>query len=116
MGVDVDVKKIIVDWFNFRTLAESTLIKIVYVLANIGLIIYTILTEINLLNDIRKVLDMYAGYGQSPDIWVLLTMFVMMAVTLFIFVFGLFVVRLVCEFAIAVFGINETLSRIDKKK
>ena len=82
------------------------LIRIVYMLLNVVMVVSLVLSELWWLNFL---------FNQTQAWGVLLSIFMMFAAVIS-FVIGVIVVRLLCEFAIVVFGIHETLIMIEKKK
>jgi len=109
-----DVVDAIKDWFNFKTLMTPMLIKVIYILANVGFFIIFVIGTLNWLGSIWQWLN--SSSNQDNNWYSFLISNAIMVLNIVFFLSGLFITRLLCELAIVGFGIHDTLVKIEKRK
>ena len=93
------------DWFHFKKMLTPLIIKIIYVLSNVIILLFAVLMMLT---------GAAALFNQNLTIGII-SFLLITIVTLLFTVFGVLMIRLLCECIMVIFGIHESLVAIEKK-
>jgi len=102
----MNIGNFITDWFNFKKMLTPVIIKVIYILSNLFIVLYSVIVLL---------LGVYALFSQDNVGAGIISFLAMAIVAALSFIFGVLMVRLLCEFIIVIFSIHESLAIIEKK-